>query len=170
MLIKLQFSYKLLKLRISFQLGVFKMSNLKDKAEAFLIKKEPKKTLLLEQYLDVILVMRDKGAKLKDILEFLMLEVKEIEILYKDKETIGISTLSRLIKSNKPKKEQKRQRNKVEERIITKEEPRAETIKEDVKTPSPVNEEIVAEKEDIFKLKPINKNDGLKVADKTNYK
>ena len=75
---------------------------------------------------------------------------------------------TKYIKNQKQKKEQKPQRNKKEE--VTLEEPRTETIKDDEKSPSPINEEIVAEKEDIFKLKPINKNNGLKVADKTNYK
>ncbi len=71
-------------------------------------------------------------------------------------------------KISKIKKELKPKRGKKEERTLK--EPRAETIKEDVKTPSPVNEEIVAEKEDIFKLKPVNKNEGLKIADTKDYK
>lgn len=140
--------------------------NLKEKAEAFLTKKKSKKTLLLDNYIDVILVMRNKGATLKDILEFLMIEVKEIKDLYSLKEEIGIATLSRLIKKNNPK--EKKTRSKNERRTL--EEPRAVTVKEDVKTPSPVNEEIVAETEDIFKLKPVGTPKGLQKADLTNIK
>ena len=137
-------------------------------------KKSKTNKKVFDNWKDEILLLRKNGATLDLIMEFIFTKDKELQSKYENRLDTARSLLSKFIRRNqklRPTKEQKPQRSKNEERInIKEEEPRAETIKEDVKTPSPVNEEIVAEKEDIFKLKPINKNDGLKVADKTNYK
>ena len=134
-------------------------------------KKSKTNKKVFDNWKDEILLLRKNGATLDLIMEFLFTKDKELKSKYEDRLDTARSLLSKFIRRNqklKPTKEQKPQRSKKEE--VTLEELRTETIKEDEKSPSPVNEEIVAEKEDIFKLKPINKNNGLKVADKTNYK
>lgn len=134
-------------------------------------KKSKTNKKVFDNWKDEILLLRKNGATLDLIMEFLFTKDKELKSKYEDRLDTARSLLSKFIRRNqklKPTKEQKPQRNKKEE--VTLEEPRTETIKEDEKSPSPVNEEIVAEKEDIFKLKPINKSDGLKVADTKDYK
>jgi len=134
-------------------------------------KKSKTNKKVFDNWKDEILLLRKNGATLDLIMEFLFTKDADLKDKYENRIDTARSLLSKFIRRNqklKPTKEQKQQRSKAEEHTL--EEPRTETIKEDVKTPSPVNEEIVAENEDIFKIKPIGLGTGLKVADTKEYK